>query len=183
MSSVEDLININPVPILIPAAVVDEFLRHGASIYEILDTSTDGSPGHTYSGATGYEFEWGHIIETNTIGTPEIEGGALCNWEFCLNTMLKEYQLAGSHLSELADVAMWYLGNLENSPTFVSMGDGDTISAFDLHAFNEDIIKSRQWICKSFVPNHLPRMLELMRDHLALPDSRIPLREPPCRMV
>lgn len=124
---------------------------------------------------TGYNFDWGHIVEQIFERAQDHKHGYIksVTWYFCLDKMLAKFHQAGGNLGELSELSLNYIGRLKRqgeSSWPVELSDDDSFEAFSLGVSTDDnteygekkINDARCWIAEIFLVKHLPSLIQYL---------------------
>ena len=134
-----------------------------------------------YGEATGYEFDWGQIIEEVFDSIPNADPDNLedppylaVRWHFVLCDVYTAFLDGGGNLGELSDLATVILAEAEHSrhelpeawrddalPACISFDEGNNISAFAVGVVGRsNVADARKWMSSVFIPGVLPIVLD-----------------------
>jgi hypothetical protein len=164
------------VPLLIPEMMWRRWSTHGVDRDELIELQ------ETYSGAVGYEFEWGQIIEELYDPDPEIDSAdwndpasPAASWSFILHDVPSgildtDGQLADLAITLLEGLEILRMGLPEDAaevalPACLRFDEGhDAISAFAVWVIGRpNVPKAREWIACCFIPTLLPMLIARFR--------------------
>jgi hypothetical protein len=175
------------IPLQIPEPVGREWKINGVDADHLAELQAE------YGAATGYEFDWGQIIEEVFDGTPTADSDNLqhpphlaVRWHFVLCDVYTAFLDGGGNLGELSDLATVILAEAEHSrddlpeawredalPACISFDAGNNISAFAVCVVGRsNVADARKWMSSVFIPGVLPIVLDqLCRENAAADDG------------